>query len=103
MSEQLSLRTARNQAGISLTELARRSGVSRGYLYLIENGKNSPTMKIVNQLADALNISPNVLWDEEIGEITMSVTTDEAHIIELLRCEDYASLLEFVAKQMRVG
>jgi transcriptional regulator with XRE-family HTH domain len=41
----------RKENGLSLTQVARRSSVSRGYLYLLENGENSPTVEILEKVA----------------------------------------------------
>jgi len=43
--------------GYSLSELARRSGVSRSYLYLIESGGSIPTEEKLRALAKALDVS----------------------------------------------
>lgn len=51
------LRALRQSRGISLSELARQSGVSKGYLSQIENDvSRSPSLKIVQRLAGALNL-----------------------------------------------
>jgi transcriptional regulator with XRE-family HTH domain len=52
------LRAYREALDFSLSDLARRSGVSRSYLYQLENDESSPTQEKLNSLADALGVSP---------------------------------------------
>lgn len=52
------LRSLRESAGISLRELARRSGVPDTYLGKLEAGKkDDPSWRIVCQIAGALGVS----------------------------------------------
>lgn len=58
------LRQHREKAGLSLYELARRSGVSRGKLLHIERGDvRQPTPATLNKLAAALGIEPEDFYD----------------------------------------
>jgi transcriptional regulator with XRE-family HTH domain len=50
---------------MSLTELARRADVSRSYLYQIESGESSPTLKVLKSLATALGVRVSDLVGEE--------------------------------------
>jgi transcriptional regulator with XRE-family HTH domain len=59
------IRNFREKAGMSLAELSRKSGISRGYLYQIERGESSPTQDKLLDIAEALG----VLVSELIGEI----------------------------------
>jgi transcriptional regulator with XRE-family HTH domain len=59
------IRRLREEQGLSISELARLSGVSRGYLHLIEKGENNPTQEKLAAIANALN----VMVAELIGEI----------------------------------
>lgn len=54
----------RNQLGITLSELSKRSSVSAGMLSDIENGRKSPTIRTVSQIADALGVTISELVDE---------------------------------------
>lgn len=51
------LRRLRSQRGISLSELARGSGVAKGTLSRIEAGQGNPTLETLWALADALGVS----------------------------------------------
>ena len=51
-----SLRTSRKW---SQTDLALRADVDRNYISLIELGRNSPSVRLLFRLCDALDISPS--------------------------------------------
>ncbi len=67
----------RAQKDVSQDELAKKAGVNRSYLSLIENGKSSPTLDVAERLAQGLGISTLELlsaddkkhftYDEEVG------------------------------------
>lgn len=53
------IKELRKERNMSARELARRSGISQGYLSQLETGKNSnPTNEVLNKIAKGLNI-PN--------------------------------------------
>lgn len=54
-------RTAR---GYTFSELARRSGISRSYLYQVERGESSPTGEKMRALAAALDVTLQDLLDD---------------------------------------
>lgn len=48
----------RKARGMSLTGLAKKSGLSRGYIHLIENGQQSnPTISVLIAITKGLNVS----------------------------------------------
>lgn len=51
------LRSIRTDAGMSLTRVAERAGVSKGHLSRIERGLAQPSLEMVATLADALDSS----------------------------------------------
>lgn len=51
------LRTLRTDHGLTLQQLAERSGVSRSMLSLIERGETSPTAAVLDRLAGAFGLS----------------------------------------------
>lgn len=55
------LKRAREEAGLSPTELAKRANVDRTYVYLLEHDKRSPTLAIYFRICDALGMSPTEL------------------------------------------
>lgn len=52
------LRSLRTRRKWSQTELALRADVDRSYLSLIELGKNSPSVRLMFKLCDALDVAP---------------------------------------------
>ncbi|HHV93565.1 MAG TPA: helix-turn-helix transcriptional regulator [Firmicutes bacterium] len=59
------IRTFREKRGLTLQEVASRSGLSRSYLSEIENGKKQPSVKTLEALAAALNVALDALLPEE--------------------------------------
>lgn len=55
------LRYARTKRKWTQTDLALRAGVDRNYVSLIELGRNSPSVRMMYQLCDALDIRPSDL------------------------------------------
>ncbi|WP_367114670.1 helix-turn-helix domain-containing protein [Aquabacterium sp.] len=58
------LRSLRTKRKWSQTDLALRADVDRNYLSLIELGRNSPSVRMVFRLCDALDIAPSDLLKE---------------------------------------
>ena len=58
------VRALRKARGLTLGELAARSGVSRSMISLIERGETSPTAVVLNKLAGALGTSLPALFAE---------------------------------------
>ena len=59
------VQSKRKEKGLSQTELAKQVNISRNYVSLIERGEaESISMKILNQLAVVLGISPSELTGE---------------------------------------
>jgi transcriptional regulator with XRE-family HTH domain len=52
------LRTARQEAGLSMRALARESGVSQPFLSLVERGQSAPSISTLYRIAAALGITP---------------------------------------------
>ena len=53
------VRSLRASRGLTLEELAERSGVSRSMISLIERGESSPTAVLLERLAAGLNVPAN--------------------------------------------
>lgn len=60
------LRSLRTERGASLDELARRSGVSRSAISLVERAEVSPTAALLEKLAAALDVPLASLFDPPI-------------------------------------
>ena len=50
------IRTIRKSKGLTAEQLSEISGVSKGYIFKIEKGLKSPTISILEKLADALGV-----------------------------------------------
>lgn len=57
------LRELRGARGLSLEALARRSGVSRSMISLIERGESSPTAILLERIASGLDLTLAALFD----------------------------------------
>ena len=61
----MKIRGLRNQRGFSLRTLAERSGLNINTLCLIENGKSSPTVGTLHQLAGALEVPMTAFFESQ--------------------------------------
>jgi transcriptional regulator with XRE-family HTH domain len=52
------IRRWRTERGLTLAGVAERSGLNLGYLSQIENDKASPSLAVLGQIADALDVAP---------------------------------------------
>ena len=67
------IRHYRKQSGISLRDLADQSGVARGYLSTLENGKKAnPSMHTVASIAAVLGVTAEDLGFGEVSSIPVS-------------------------------
>ncbi len=57
----LRVKEIRREQKLSQGELADRAGINRTYLSMIENGRTSPTVKVIQGLADGLGVKINLL------------------------------------------
>lgn len=53
------LRRLRNAKGLTQEALAERAKINRNYVGMIEGEKNSPTIKMLEKLAQALDVDPH--------------------------------------------
>lgn len=58
------LKHLRTQAGLSITELAQKAGVSKGMLSQVEKGTTNPTINTIWKICTALDIPYTMLLDE---------------------------------------
>lgn len=52
----------RKNAGLTQEELAEKVGVSRAYIGYIEQGRNTPSLEIVDKIAKVLKVSVSSLF-----------------------------------------
>lgn len=77
------LQDAIDERGISISELARRANVSRGYLYIVLAGKSRPTVDVLSRLSDALGIvieAINPATDDPINLVPSPDELPEFHV-----------------------
>lgn len=81
----------RDAARLSQEELGKKAGISTGYVGLIEMGSRRPSPEILRAIARASGGAYADLAgaagyaDDQTGEITMPLTSDEATLIRYLR------------------
>jgi transcriptional regulator with XRE-family HTH domain len=83
------IRREREKAGLSVARLAENAGLSKAYLVKIENGTTNPSLGVLGQIADALQVTiadlvggPTVRFDVEDVEVPSSLRAfaDEAKL-----------------------
>lgn len=74
------LKQIRRENGLSQGELANRAEINRSYLSMIENGKSSPTMDVVQRLAKGLGVS---IWQLISNVEEKHYTYDETDEFEI--------------------
>ena len=62
------IKARREELGWSQAELARRAGVSRAHIVLIESGERAPSMKTLRRLFSALGLLLQVEKEEAAHE-----------------------------------
>jgi transcriptional regulator with XRE-family HTH domain len=92
IAEQLrtNLHGFREVAHLTPSELARRSGVSRAYIWQIEHGASIPTIEIIEQLARGLGLAIETLLGLD-GKVP-SIRLEEEQHAWLMRHQDADTL-----------
>jgi transcriptional regulator with XRE-family HTH domain len=90
----------RAQRGLSLTDLAERSGVSRGYLHLLATGKHNLTIDKLEAIAAGLDTTAASLLSESERGVLLSLEDDEFRAVMLMREGNYPALLRLIADEM---
>ena len=76
------LRKLREERGISIRELSRRSGLSANALSMIERGLTSPSVSTLYRLTDALNVPITAIFGLELEQqpIVFRSISDRTHV-----------------------
>ncbi len=90
------IRAARKTQNMSQVELARRCGISRGYLLLVESGESNPTITKVGAIAGALGMTV----DDLINGARKNST--EAALLYYFRLRDWPAILRLVAVEIQI-
>jgi transcriptional regulator with XRE-family HTH domain len=79
------IRSQRENAQVSVRQLAERSGVSNPYLSQVERGLRKPSADVLSQIAKALRVSAEVLYvragilePSEPSQVRDAIITDTA-------------------------
>ena len=79
------IRTQRENAQVSVRQLAERAGVSNPYLSQVERGLRKPSADVLSQIAKALRVSAEVLYvragilePSETSQVRDAIITDTA-------------------------
>src|ERR1700757_1331727 len=79
------IRDLRENAQVSVRQLAERSGVSNPYLSQVERGLRKPSADVLSQIAKALRVSAEVLYGRaemlepsETNQVRDAIITDTA-------------------------
>jgi transcriptional regulator with XRE-family HTH domain len=105
----VNLRARRDEQGISLSELARRSGIAKGTLSQLESGAGNPTIETVFSLSNALGIPVSALLSESpsadlvlVRSTDIDVLSGEAIDLRMLRrLESPGALFEIFDQEVR--
>jgi transcriptional regulator with XRE-family HTH domain len=86
------LRSQRQLAELSLKQLADLSRISKPYLSQIERGVHVPSVTMIRALAEALNVSAEVLFTEAAGlERVNGVRPASTGVESAIRNDDHLS------------
>ncbi|GLZ35119.1 XRE family transcriptional regulator [Lentzea sp. NBRC 105346] len=105
------IRAVREQRGLSLSELARRSKIAKGTLSQLENGTGNPTIETVFSLSNALDVPVSELLTERtppdvvlIRAQDVDVLSSNAVDLRLMRRMDIGTtVLEMYEQRVRPG
>ncbi len=93
------IRTQRQQAELTLRELAARANVSNPYLSQIERGLHEPSVRVLKAIAAALNLSAESLLQQagllegQVGAAPPPSVEDAVRADPLLSADQRAALL----------
>jgi transcriptional regulator with XRE-family HTH domain len=105
------LRARRDEQGISLSELARRSGIAKGTLSQLESGTGNPTIETVFSLSNALGLPVSALLSERTEPEVLVVRSAELDVLSgaaidlrmLRKIDPAGGLLEVYDQRVRPG
>lgn len=84
-----------NESGDNMSEMARKSGISKSTLSRFINGLRTPNQESVDRIAKAYHVSPAWLMGYEV-EINGKVTNEIISLYESLSDKDKDFALEFM-------
>jgi transcriptional regulator with XRE-family HTH domain len=88
------VRRRRGALGLTLEQLAERSGLTPNYIGTVENGRRDPSLSTVLALAKGLSLAPGELLGG-VGDLSPA-STEAATLIETLTPEVQVATLELL-------
>lgn len=91
MSFSMRLKQARESAGLTQLELAKKLGVTKSAIGNYENGVSSPKEAVLLQIFDVLNVEPNFLFQDSFSTINKNsdgMSNAEHHLLDKFRSLD---------------
>lgn len=85
---------------MSLTDLAKATGITRGFLHRIETGQSEPTIYKVIAIAAALGVRVADLVGEDVNT---PLTVNECRVLEAYRNGDAAEYMRLFATNEHLG
>ena len=76
------IREFRKMRQISQSTLSEMADLSPGYISYIENGSKIPSLDIIVHIANALEITPDVLLESELVKKERTIAAEYAEIME---------------------
>ncbi len=75
------IRTLRVHKGSTQIDLAARAGITAAFLSLVERDRRNPSIKVLERIAAALNITPELLiWDAV--ELPSTLSEEDHYVCE---------------------
>lgn len=97
VSMKLKLKSLRSERKLTIEQLADLSGLSRGYISLLENGKRQPSAEALQSLAHVLRVRVTELIDEgDVGADLAALIS----IMSALPPEDRQEILREAASRL---
>lgn len=78
------IKKTRQAKGMTITDLCRRAKISRPYYYNVEKGISTPSRDIIDKIASALHVSPDVLLSDKQVTVRRDVDLREKRIIKAI-------------------
>ena len=67
------LKELRKQAGLSLEEIAKQCGTSRGHVHCLEGERGNPSLKLAYKIAAFLGVPVQEIWPDETEVIEETI------------------------------
>lgn len=91
----------RTAMGLSMSELAKLSDISKGYLHAIESGKTqNPSGAVLSSMAHQLGITVDHLLGNSLDSNAIELTPSQRQLINAMNRHDYVRALRIVTNAM---